>query len=161
MSTDLTLRDTRLLDAASNNLSGLEIEEKFGIPAAEAISRIRRLLTERDIWTDIERKQLLLHSAFQLKGRIEAASVDVSDPKQIDVYLKLLKTVGELLDKQSGITDKELEVVTAAQSKAMLNLIDSAFGKAREILKADFPNAYEQVDAAFAQGLREAVLEID
>ena len=99
MSTDLTLRDTRLLDAASNNLSGLEIEEKFGIPAAEAISRIRRLLTERDIWTDIERKQLLLHSAFQLKGRIEAASVDVSDPKQIDVYLKLLKTVGELLDK--------------------------------------------------------------
>ena len=66
-----------------------------------------------------------------------------------------------MLDRQSGISDAEMERVTIAQSRAMLQLIDTAFGRAKAVLDDLYPGAVDDVDAAFAAGLREAVAGIE
>lgn len=137
------------------------MEDRYGIPAAQAIARVGELLESRDVWTELQQRKLLLYSAYKLKEQIEVATVDVEDSSQINSFLAVLRTIGEMLDKQSGITDRELEVVTEAQSKAMLRLIDAAFGRARSILQDMYPTALEDVDSAFASGLQEAVLGIE
>lgn len=155
----LALQDRRLLDLAANGASGEEIEQTLGIPAAEGILRVREILKSRDVWTEIERRQLLLHSAQKLKSKIEQY-LDVDDPKAVSGYISTLKLVGEMLDKSGRLTDEELERVTKAQAAKMLVFIEAGYGRARALLREEYPDAdISLIDEAFKAGLREATLE--
>lgn len=113
----LSLQDRRLIDLAANGASPEEIENSLGIPAAEAVVRVREILRSRDVWDEVERRQLLLHSAHKLKAKIEEG-LDLDSPDHVRTYLATLKMVGEMLDKSGRLTDEELERVTRAQVSA-------------------------------------------
>lgn len=155
----LTLQDRRLLDLAANGLSPEEIENTTGVPGAEVVVRIRDILRSRDIWTDLERRQLLLHSAHKLKDKVEAF-LQADDPKSVQAYLNTLKVVSDMLDKQGAISDDEIERVTRAQASKMLALIEAGYGHARQLLSEEYPNVDTSlIDAAFKEGMREALVD--
>ena len=158
---DISLQDVKLLNLAANGASGEDLEAKTGIPAAQALLRVRRILASRDVWTEVERRQLLLHSAQQLKSKVEKF-LQADDPKSVSAYLAVLKTISEMFDKMGKISNEELEKVTRAQAQKMLQLIEAAYGRARGLLSDEYPEVpLELLDAAFAQGLREEVLDAD
>lgn len=157
----LALQDRRLIDLAANGLSPEEIEKQTGVPGAEVVVRIRDILRSRDIWTDLERRQLLLHSAHKLKDKVEKF-LAADDPKSVQAYLNTLKVVSDMLDKQGAISDDEIERVTRAQAAKMILLIEAGYGRARELLAEEYPNVDTALlDAAFHEGLREAALDAE
>jgi hypothetical protein len=157
-----TLADERLIDLAANNASADLMEKETGIPAAQALARVKQLLREFDIWTVLERKRLLLHSAYKLKAQIEAETVDVTDSDSINAYLRTLKAIGDMLDRQSSMTDDELDRVTKAQAVKLIQLLTVATEHAKGILALSAPEAdLAQIDEALKSGLQIAALEIE
>lgn len=158
---ELSLRDEKLLEAAANSWSGEQMEAKYGVPAAQALLRVRDLLRSRNPFTDIERKQLLLQSAFKLKEKIEEADIDVTEPKAIDAYTKLLKTVNEMLDTQGKITEAELQAAASVQARALLGLIQQAYGRVRDWLDQEYGMVVDvdQMDRLFDTALRQIAAE--
>lgn len=157
-STTLSLRDNMLLEAAANGLSGEEMEVRYGIPAAEAVVRVREILRARDIWSEIEQKQLLLVDLQKLKSQLASnMSRFEEDPAWASVMLRTLKQIGDILDKQSRITDADLNTVTEAHAKALLNLVVRAFGAAKTALERDYPMVdVQEIEEVFNVGLLEA-----
>jgi len=159
---ELALRDKKLLTAAANGWSGEEIEERYGVPAAAALVRIRELLKSRNIFTDIERKQLLLFSLYQLKEKIEEEALDLDNPRSVEAYTKVVKSISETLEKQGQITEAEMQAAARAQAKALLGLIDAAMGRVRQWLAEEYSNVpLEVLDERFNEALREIAAEED
>lgn len=159
---ELALRDRKLLDAAANGWSGEEIEAKYGIPAATALVRIREILKSRDIFSDIEKKQLLLYSAYKLKEQIEDQGLELDNVKSVEAYLKVLRSLGDMLERQGKITEEELQAAARAQAVQMLGLIEAAYGRVRGWLAEEYPDVpIEIADARFHEALREVATEDD
>jgi hypothetical protein len=157
-----TVLDERLIDLAANNASADQMEKETGIPAAQALARVKQLLREMDVWTMLERKRLLLHSAYRLKAQIEAESIDVTDSDAISAYLRTLKAIGDMLDRQSNMTDDELDRVTRAQAIKLIQLLTVATEHAKGILAISAPDAdMDEIDSALKKGLQIAALEIE
>lgn len=162
-STELTytIEDDNLLTLAANGKSADEMEKATGIPAAEALARVKKMLRDQDAFTLLERKKLLLHSAYSLKAKLEG-DLDLSNAIEVANYLRVLKTVGEQLDKQSTLTAEELEKVTKVQAMRLLELLTVAVDHAKNVLASSSPNAdIEQIETALRSGLRVAALEVE
>ena len=160
MSSELTLRDKKLLKAAANGWSGREIEEAYGIPAAQALVHIRELLKARNIFSDIERKQLLLFSVYQLKEQIENEALDLDNPRSVEAYTKVIKSLNDMLEKQTAISEEEMAQAARAQARALLSLIEQAYGRVREWMIAEFGDDLAQIaDEKFHEALREIAAE--
>lgn len=156
----LTLRDKRLLEAAANGWSAVEIEEAYAIPAATALVRIREILKARNVFSDIERKQLLLFSMFQLKEKIESEALDLDNPRSVEAYTKVIKSLNDMLEKQTAITQEEMQAAAVAQARALLGLIEQAYGRVREWLVEEFGQDLAEIaDERFHQALREIAAE--
>ena len=159
---ELELLDTRLLQAAANGYSPEEMYQRYPSvgSAAGAAVRVKELLTSRDIWNEIEKQQLLLQSAYAIKEKMEELLVDLemnSDvARTIDVYVKLLKTVNEILEKRTKMTQEELEKVTEAHARALLQLVQAGYQRARDLLAEEFPDVdLLRLDAAFNEGMQQ------
>lgn len=162
MSTDLSPRDDALLKAAADGWSGQEIEDALGIPAAKAVLRIKELLKQNDFWTDIERRQLLMHELYRIKNKIQKQTENYIDDKMGEVLLKTIKTIDEILDKTGKITDEQLMKVSQAQAGTMLQLIKAAFDRAKEVLSAEYPDVdVKVIEVAFNDALAEKAKEIE
>lgn len=153
----LTLRDRSLIDAAANGATPLEMEAKFGIPAAQAAMRVREILSTWDVFDEIERRKLLMHSLYQVKGKLETENFDIHDPKMLDAYGRLVLGIGQLLEKYGQISDEELEKVSQAQATALMELITAGYMKARAWLAAEYGDKVpvERLDEVFELGMRE------
>lgn len=163
MAKDIALRDKQLLEAAANHYSGDEMEAKFGIPAAEAIMVVRRLLASRDVWDEIEQRKLIMGSLYKVKERLEENLDEVLDePKLLGEYTKLINSLDRMIDKQKTVTDDELRQISAAQSNKMLHLIELAYYRARDLLIAEYGNFIDlkMIDGAFREGMKQAHAEI-
>lgn len=162
MGQELTPRDDALLKAAADGWSGQEIEEELGIPAAKAVLRIKELLKQNDFWTDIERRQLLMHELYRIKNKIQKQTENYIDDKMGEVLLKTIKTIDEILDKTGKITDEQLMKVSQAQAGTMLQLIKAAFDRAKEVLSAEYPDIdVKVIEVAFNDALAEKAKEIE
>lgn len=155
---ELTLLDDALLRAAANGKSGEEMASLYPVSAAQAIVRVKDILVSRDPWTQIEKKQLLLHSAYGLKSQLEEVlENNAFDVKNAEAYIKLLKTVGEILDKQGSISQNELETVTRVQAQALVHLIEAGYDRARKLLAEEYPDVdLHRIDEAFQIGMRDS-----
>lgn len=162
MGNALALIDQQLVEAAANNLSPQEMEQRFDVPAAQAYLRVKEVLASRDVWSEIERKQLLLESAYRMKAKLEDFDIDPSEPKQVEAYTKLLITIDNMLDKQHAITTEDLNTVTAAMARKLLMIFERATEHAIGILSNEYPNVFiEDLRAALDQGLERAGEEIE
>ena len=162
MATDLSPRDVALLQAAADGMSGNDMAKEFGIPAAKAILRVKELLRSYDIWTDIERRQLLMQEIYALKNKLQAQNGDYINDKQAEVLLKTIVAIDGVLEKQGKITDDQLTKVTQTQAKTMLMLIKAAFDRAKEVLAEQYPDyPIAAIEQAFNQGLTEKAAEYE
>lgn len=158
----LSLIDAELVKAAANNMSPVEMEAEFDVPAAEAYARVKEVLAGRNIWTEIERKQLLLESAFNLKAQIENATIDTSKPKEVEAYVRLLDHIAARLDAANTVNSADLEKVTGAMAKKLLMIYELATERAIEILRSEYPTVFiEDLRAALEQGLSLAADEVE
>lgn len=159
----LTLRDEKLLQLAANGKSLQEIGAETGMAPEKVGVRIKEIIKSKDIWDDIEREKLLMHSLYDLKDRLEKNfDALVGDPKLLDSYRKTLELLGNRLDTRNALNVKDIERVTEAQGRRMMKIIEGGYFRARAVLSNLYPDAdLKQIDSAFNIGMEEeaALLE--
>lgn len=161
MAQELTPRDDALLKAAADGWSGERIEQELGIPAAKAVLRTKQILASNDVWTDIERRQILMYELTELKNKIQKQTEKYIDDKMGEVLLKTIKAIDEILDKTSKVSDDQLSKISRAQAGAMLQLIKAAFDAAKGALAQEYPDADMRViEAKFNDALQVKFEEI-
>ena len=140
-------RDKKLLDLAASNATPNEMEAATGIPAAQAVTRVKTLLQSRDVWSELERRQLLLHDLYNLKNKL------IDEAGDDRTTLRAISLLSDTLDKQYAITKEEMEQVSEVHARRMLEMI----GKAFQHMEAQFPELEsDDLRNAFARGLEEA-----
>ena len=71
MVTGLSLLDKHYLDRAAQGWSPTEIAKDTGTEPEHVYARVSELLKSRTVWSEIQQRQLLMHSIFALKERLE------------------------------------------------------------------------------------------
>lgn len=151
----LSLRDNKILEAAANGWSADQIAEKYDVTPEFALVRIKQILASEDVWDTVEREKLLLRSIYMLKENLESDYTGiVSDPKQADAYRKTLELLSSTLDRRAKSNRDDLDRVTAAQAKKIIDVVQAAWLHARQLLRDEYPDVdLALIDARFQQGL--------
>lgn len=158
----LTILDRKILDSAAAGMSPAEISEQYYMPAEQVVSKVRELLAQRDVWDEIEQRKLLVHSLLKVKGQIEAYTVDASDPKHIEAYTKLILAIDRISEKQTKITDAELDRVSAAQAAVLVQMVEMAYNRAKQLLATEYPYIeLDLIDGVFTRGLQDAAALVE
>lgn len=153
--------DEILLRAAAGGKSGEEIEKATGIPAAQALEKVKDLLASRDVWTEMEQRQLLLAELHELKDSLRTQAIDGQDPEAARVLLRTLETIGKRLDSQQTVLDENLIKLTQFQQKILLRAMDAALDFAKRELADRYPQVgLAELDELVAQGLQRAKFEL-
>jgi hypothetical protein len=153
--------DEILLRAAAGGKSGEEIEKATGIPAAQALEKVKDLLASRDVWTEMEQRQLLLAELHELKDSLRAQAIDGQDPEAARVLLRTLETIGKRLDSQQTVLDENLIKLTQFQQRILLRAMDAALDFAKGELAERYPQvSIAELDELVANGLQRAKFEL-
>lgn len=151
----LSARDNDLLRYAAQGLSAEEIGAAVNLPPAAVLLRVKEILSERNPWTVAEERQLLLDDMKSLKMVLMRDVQDGVDDKMAGAITKTIGGIDSILDKIGKVNKDELEVVTRAQATALLGLLRAGMERAKELLKAEFPELpADRLDEAFDQGLQ-------
>jgi hypothetical protein len=162
MSGEVSLLDETLLRAAASGKSGEEMEQLTGVPAAQAVMHVKQLLSRRDIWNELERRQLLLQELNELKESLTQNAVDFRDSESAKLLLKVLQEIGRRLDSEKIKVDADILKLSEYQGKILLRAMDSALGFAKKELAERYPLVpKEELDELVAEGLMRAKGEIE
>jgi len=146
--------DEALLRAAASGKSGDEIARETGIPAAQAVVHVKGLLARRDVWSEVEQRQLLLHQLHELKDSLAEAAISLKDPDSARLLLKTLEVIGKRLDSQQVNLDSQVLRLTEFQQSVLLRAMDAALKFAKSELQERYPDVEPvQLDAIVAEGL--------
>ena len=161
MTKAVSVVDEILLRAAAGGKSGDEIEKATGIPAAQALGKVKDLLASRDVWTEMEQRQLLLAELHELKDSLRAQAIEGQDPEAARVLLRTLETIGKRLDSQQTVLDENLIKLTQFQQKILLRAMDAALDFAKKELAERYPQvSLAELDELVADGLQRAKFEL-
>lgn len=161
MSKAISVVDDILLRAAAGGKSGDEIEKITGIPAAQAVAKVKDLLGSRDVWTEMEQRQLLLAELHELKDSLRTQAIDGQDPEAARVLLRTLETIGKRLDSQQTVLDENMIKLTMFQQKILLRAMDAALTFAKGELADRYPDMNRsELDDLVADGLQRAKFEL-
>lgn len=160
-STELTLMDSKLLRLAANGKSAAEISEQTGIAPEQALLRVKELIDSRDVWDDIQREKLLMHSIYDLKERLEGnMEALVGDPKLLKEYRGTMELLGQRIEARNRINEADLMKVSEAHGRKMIHIIELGYYKARATLARDYPDVdLLEIDAVFSEGIEKAAQE--
>jgi len=154
--------DDILLKAAAGGKSGDEIEEITGIPAAQALNKVKELLASRDVWNEMEQRQLLLAELHELKESLRVQAIDGGDPDAARTLLRTLEVIGKRLDTQQLVLDENLLKLTMFQQRILLRAMDAALNFAKKELRERYPEvAVGELDGLVAEGLQLAKYELE
>lgn len=159
----LSLRDEKILGLAANGKSLEEIATETGLSPERAGVRIKEIIKSRDIWDDMEREKLLMHSLYDLKARLEKNfDALVGDSKLLESYRKTLELLGSRLDSRSELNARDIERVTEAQGKRMMAIVEAGYYRARAALAQAYPQVdLKELDSTFTLGMEEAAAELE
>lgn len=158
---EVSLLDETLLRAAAAGKSGEEIERLTGIPAAQAVVHVKNLLARRDVWTDVEQRQLLVHELNVLKDSLLRNAVELQDPTSARLLLQTLQELGRRLDAQKSTLDADVLRLSEYQQGVMLRAMDAALGFAKRELRDKYPSvSVDELDALVGEGLLRAKAEL-
>lgn len=162
---ELAMDDRRLLTLAQAGASPAEMSEELGLPAETCLARVRSLLKRNDVWTNLERQQMLIADMYDLKTRAfnfleRCFESDEIAARHIEAVNSVLKQLGDRLDKVKEYNDEEEARVTKQQTRLILDLVEDAW----ERVRIHISNAYasnqlldpEAMDEVFYQALKEA-----
>lgn len=161
MSKSLSVIDEVLLRAAAGGKSGDEIEKATGIPAAQALEKVKQILSSRDVWTEMEQRQLLLAELHELKDSLRNQAIEGQDPEAARVLLRTLETIGKRLDSQQTVLDENLLKLTHFQQRILLRAMDAALNFAKKELAERYPQMpVHELEDMIADGLQRAKFEL-
>lgn len=159
METALTIRDRKILELFASGLSPQEVEEKMGVPAAHALVRCKEILASRDVFDEIEQKQLSVQRANALYAKAQAYMDQgwVKDfPKHVEAMTKLLKEIRETRNADKTRSMAEIEAMTKAQASILIRAVQLSYDRARTLLADEYPGVdLARIDDAFQTGLQE------
>ena len=162
MSKAVSVIDDILLKAAAGGKSGDEIEEITGIPAAQALNKVKELLASRDVWNEMEQRQLLLAELHELKESLRVQAIDGGDPDAARTLLRTLEVIGKRLDTQQLVLDENLLKLTMFQQRILLRAMDAALNFAKKELRERYPAvSLSELDGLVAEGLQLAKYELE
>lgn len=162
---ELAMDDRRLLTLAQAGASPSEMSEELGLPAETCLARVRSLLKRNDVWTNLERQQMLIADMYDLKTRAfnfleKCFESDEIAARHIEAVNSVLKQLGDRLDKVKEYNDEEEARVTKQQTRLILDLVEDAWERVRTRIVAAYKNGElldpEAMDEVFYQSLKEA-----
>jgi hypothetical protein len=154
MSRELSLLDETLIRLAASGKSGEDIERKTGIPAIEAVAHVKKLMSRRDVWTEVEQRQLLLYQLNELKDSLTQNALQLQDPDSARLLLKTLELIGKRLDSQKTVLDQEVLKLSLYQQSVLLRAMDAALDFAKKELNVRYPEVdRDELDALVGEGL--------
>ena len=162
---ELAMDDRRLLTLAQAGASPAEMSEELGLPAETCLARVRSLLKRNDVWTNLERQQMLIADMYDLKTRAfnfleKCFESDEIAARHIEAVNSVLKQLGDRLDKVKEYNDEEEARVTKQQTRLILDLVEDAWERVRVHISNAYANSQildpEAMDEVFYQALKEA-----
>lgn len=162
---ELAMDDRRLLTLAQAGASPAEMSEELGIPAETCLARVRSMLKRNDVWTNLERQQMLIADMYDLKTRAfnfleKCFESDEIAARHIEAVNSVLKQLGDRLDKVKEYNDEEEARVTKQQTRLILDLVEDAWERVRTHIAGAYANGQlldpEAMDEVFYQALKEA-----
>lgn len=162
---ELAMDDRRLLTLAQAGASPSEMSEELGLPAETCLARVRSLLKRNDVWTNLERQQMLIADMYDLKTRAfnfleKCFESDEIAARHIEAVNSVLKQLGDRLDKVKEYNDEEEARVTKQQTRLILDLVEDAWERVRVHISSAYSNGQlldpEVMDEVFYQALKEA-----
>lgn len=156
----VNVHDAKLLDLASQNLTPMQIEEETGIPAVQAVQRVKQLLASRNVWTFIEQQQLLLEDIYNVKNRVvEIIARNDMDADLLRATTSLLQLLGDRLDRVKELVDEEEEKQTKRQAKIIGEFFMSVWEPVREKISNVKGVDIEAMDAMFYQSVEDTIAD--
>lgn len=162
---ELAMDDRRLLTLAQAGASPAEMSEELGLPAETCLARVRSMLKRNDVWTNLERQQMLIADMYDLKTRAfnfleKCFESDEIAARHIEAVNSVLKQLGDRLDKVKEYNDEEEARVTKQQTRLILDLVEDAWERVRTHIAGAYANGQlldpEAMDDVFYQALKEA-----
>lgn len=162
---ELAMDDRRLLTLAQAGASPAEMSEELGLPAETCLARVRSMLKRNDVWTNLERQQMLIADMYDLKTRAfnfleRCFESDEIAARHIEAVNSVLKQLGDRLDKVKEYNDEEEARVTKQQTRLILDLVEDAWERVRTYIAQAYANSQlldpEAMDEVFYQALKEA-----
>lgn len=162
---ELAMDDRRLLTLAQAGASPFEMSEELGLPAETCLARVRSLLKRNDVWTNLERQQMLIADMYDLKTRAfnfleKCFESDEIAARHIEAVNSVLKQLGDRLDKVKDYNDEEEARVTKQQTRLILDLVEDAWERVRVHISSAYSSGQlldpEAMDEVFYQALKEA-----
>lgn len=162
---ELAMDDRRLLTLAQAGASPSEMSEELGLPAETCLARVRAMLKRNDVWTNLERQQMLIADMYDLKTRAfnfleKCFESDEIAARHIEAVNSVLKQLGDRLDKVKEYNDEEEVRVTKQQTRLILDLVEDAWERVRIHISNAYANNQlldpEAMDEVFYQALKEA-----
>ncbi len=156
-----TVLDDILLKAAADGRSAQEMERISGIPAAQAVQHVKQLLDSRDVWSEHQQRQLLLHELHELKNKVSDSAMKFEDLDAQRLLLKTLELIGKRLDAQQEVLDTNVIKLSEYQQSVLLRAMDAALAFAKEQLAERYPEISRgELDSLVADGLQKAKYEL-
>lgn len=162
---ELAMDDRRLLTLAQAGASPAEMSEELGLPAETCLARVRSVLKRNDVWTNLERQQMLIADMYDLKTRAfnfleKCFESDEIAARHIEAVNSVLKQLGDRLDKVKEYNDEEEARVTKQQTRLILDLVEDAWERVRIHISNAYANNQlldpEAMDEVFYRALKEA-----
>lgn len=162
---ELAMDERRLLTLAQAGASPAEMSEELGLPAETCLARVRAMLKRNDVWTNLERQQMLIADMYDLKTRAfnfleKCFESDEIAARHIEAVNSVLKQLGDRLDKVKEYNDEEEARVTKQQTRLILDLVEDAWERVRIHISNAYANNQlldpEAMDEVFYQALKEA-----
>lgn len=138
----LSAFDERLLNGAARGLSPNELSRAIGntLSPAECAVRVREMLADKNFWTDPERKQLLLHRVQQVADDLMDIASNSKDSQDYSALIRALDLVRKVVSEMEGATEAEMTALVRLQASAMIEFIEKAMERAKEILHEEYPD---------------------
>lgn len=161
----LTLLDKRLLELAAQGASPEEMALDTGLPggAQEAYTRVAGILKQRDVWGEIQQRQLLLHSAFAIKGQLERwldSSPNFSKD-QVTAYLQTLRLLSDILERHTNATKDQMDKVVDAHKMFLIGMVEKLSQVALDNLHAKHPDIdLVEIDGVFQEAISKERLNV-
>lgn len=154
MASSVSLLDETLISLAASGCSGEEMELRTGVPAERAVAHVKELMRRRDVWTEVEQRQLLLFELMALKDSLRDAATRLGDLDSARLLLKTLEVIGRRLDVQYSGLEADVLRLSEFQQGVLLRAMDAALGFAKGELAERYPEVSRaELDALVAEGL--------
>lgn len=155
----MNLRDKRILELLiDENRPISEISDELGVDEVYVVKRAKELLSAKDVFSVLEQKQMLVYqlkSLYTKANHLLDTTIDSKTwPKAVESITKLIQTTYEIQVQQEESNERDLAEITQAQAAILIEVVQRAYNRARDLLAAEYPEfPTKELDAAFTEGL--------